>query len=134
MTGEVTNIQKPKWFNKNARVSVKFRELTVVGGKTFAIDADPFTKDRTLKEGPWMTFAKVLGWTVGLGGIGTGAGVGFAFIPNPAVIGKGIAIGTPIGAGVGLVLGLVTPGLHYKAKCGENILIILNDDASIYDK
>ena len=134
LTGEVTNIQKPKWFNKNARVSVKFRELTVAGGKTYAIDADPFTKDRTLKEGPWMTFAKVLGWTVGLGGIGTGAGVGFAFIPNPAVIGKGIAIGTPIGAGVGLVLGLVTPGLHYKAKCGENILIILNDDASIYDK
>lgn len=134
LTGEVTNIQKPKWFNKNARVSIKFREITVAGGKTYAIDADPFTKDRTLKEGPWMTFAKVLGWTVGLGAVGTGAGVGFAFIPNPAVIGKGIAIGTPIGAGVGLVLGFVTPGLHYKAKRGENILIILNDDASIYDK
>ncbi|MBR1943003.1 S-layer homology domain-containing protein [bacterium] len=134
LTAEVTNIQKPKWFNKNARVSMKFRELNVAGGKTYAIDADPFTKDRTLKEGPWMTFAKVLGWTVGLGAIGTGAGVGFAFIPNPAVIGRGIAIGTPIGCGVGLVLGFVTPGLHYKAKCGENILIILNDDTSIYNK
>ena len=131
LTCEVINIQKPRWFNKNARVSVKFRELTVAGGKTYAIDADPFTKDRTLKEGPWMTFAKVLGWTVGLGAIGTGAGVGFSFIPSPAVIGHGIAIGTPIGCGVGLILGFVTPGLHYKAKKGENILIILNDDTSI---
>ncbi len=134
LTAEVTNIQKPKWFNKNARVSMKFRELTLPDGKVYAIDADPFTKDRTLKEGPWMTFAKILGWTVGLGAIGTGAGVGFAFIPNPAVIGHGIAIGTPIGCGVGLILGFVTPGLHYKAKCGENILIILNDDTSIYNQ
>ena len=134
LSAEVTNIQKPKWFNKNARVSMKFRELTLPNGKTYAIDADPFTKDGTLKEGPWMTFAKVLGWTVGLGAIGTGAGVGFSFIPNPAVIGRGIAIGTPIGCGVGLLLGLVTPGLHYRAKCGENILIILNDDTSIYNQ
>ena len=134
LTAEVTHIQKPKWFNKNARVSMKFRELTLPNGKAYAIDADPFTKDGTLKEGPWMTFAKVLGWTVGLGAIGTGAGVGFAFIPNPAVIGRGIAIGTPIGCGVGLLLGFVTPGLHYKAKCGENILIILNEDTSIYNQ
>ena len=70
-------------------------------------------------------------WTVGLGAVGTGAGVGFAFIPNPAEIGKGIAIGAPIGAGVGLVLGLVTPGLKYHAKSGEQIYVILCDDANI---
>lgn len=133
LVAEVTNIQKPKWFNKNARVSMKFRQITVPSGKTYNIDADPFTKDRTLKEGPWMTFAKILGWTVGLGAVGTGAGIGFGFIPNPAKLGTGIAIGTPIGCSVGLVLGLVTPGLAYKAKRGENVLIILNDDASIYN-
>ena len=133
LVAEVTNIQKPKWMNKNARVSMKFRQIVLPDGKTYNIDADPFTKDRTLKEGPWMTFAKVLGWTVGLGAVGTGAGVGFAFIPNPAKIGTGIAIGTPIGCGVGLVLGLVTPGLHYKAKKCEDVLIILNDDTSIYN-
>lgn len=131
LVAEVTHIQKPKWFNKNARVSMKFRTLTLPNGKTYAIDADPFTKDGKLKEGPWMTFGKILGWTVGLGAVGTGAGIGFAFIPTPAVLGTGIAIGTPIGCSVGLVLGLVTPGLHYKAKCGEDILIILNDDTSI---
>ncbi len=133
LTAEVTNIQKPKWLNKNARVSMKFRQLVLPNGKSYTIDADPFTKDRTLKEGPWMTFSKVLGWTVGLGAVGTGAGVGFAFIPNPAAIGTGIAIGTPIGCSVGLVLGFVTPGLHYKTKKGENILIILNEDTSVYN-
>lgn len=133
LKAEVTNIKKPRWFNKNARVSMKFRELALPDGKTYAIDADPFTKDGTLKEGPWMTFAKIMGWTVGLGAIGTGAGIGFAFIPNPAALGTGVAIGTPIGCSVGLVLGLVTPGLHYRTKVGENILIILNDDTSIYN-
>lgn len=133
ITGEVISIQKPKWFNKNARVGVKFRTMVLPSGKTYAIDADPFTKDRKLKEGPWMTFGKILSWTVGLGAVGTGAGIGFAFIPNPARLGTGIAIGTPIGCSVGLVLGLVTPGLHYKARKGENILIILNDDTSVWN-
>ena len=133
LVAEVTNIQKPKWLNKNARVSMKFRKLVLPNGKCYAIDADPFTKDRKLKEGPWMTFAKILGWTVGLGAIGTGAGIGFGFIPCPTALGTGIAIGTPIGCSVGLILGFITPGLHYKAKKGENILIILNDDTSIYN-
>lgn len=133
LVAEVTNIQRPKWFNKNARVSMKFRKLVLPNGKCYAIDADPFTKDRRLKEGPWMTFAKILGWGVGLGAIGTGAGIGFGFIPAPTALATGIAIGTPIGCGVGLILGFVTPGLHYKAKKGENILIILNDDTSIYN-
>ncbi len=133
ITGEVISLQKPKWFNKNARVGVKFRTMVLPSGKTYAIDADPFTKDRKLKEGPWMTFGKVLSWTVGLGAVGTGAGIGFGFIPNPAKLGTGVAIGTPIGCSVGLVLGLVTPGLHYKAKKGENILIILNDDTSVWN-
>lgn len=78
-----------------------------------------------------MTAGKVALWTVGLGAVGTGAGVGFAFIPNPAEIGTGIAIGTPIGAGVGFVLGLVTPGLKYNAKKGEEINVILLDDAGM---
>ncbi|MBR2525920.1 S-layer homology domain-containing protein [bacterium] len=134
LTAEVTHIQKPKWFNKNARVSMKFRQLTVPSGRTYTIDADPFTKDGTLKEGPWMTFAKIMGWTFGLGAVGTGAGIGFAFIPAATVIGRGIAIGTPIGCSVGLLTGFITPGLHYRTKKGENILIILNNDTSIYNE
>ncbi len=134
LTAEVTNIKKPRWFNKNARVSMKFRNLTVPSGKTYEIDGDPFTKDGTLKEGPWMTFAKIMGWTLGLGVVGTGAGIGFSFIPAATVIGRGIAIGTPIGCSVGLITGFISPGLHYKTKRGENILIILNDELSIYNE
>ena len=130
-SGKVLNIQDPKWFNKNARAYIQLTEVCTPDGKKIDLNAKPFYKDYALKEGPWMTAGKVALYTVGLGAIGTGAGVGFAFIPNPAEIGTGIAIGTPVGAGVGLILGLVTPGLKYHAKAGEQIYVILCDDASI---
>ena len=66
-----------------------------------------------------------------MGAVGAGAGVGFGFIPNPAKIGTGFAIGIPIGCSVGLVLGLVTPGCHYKAKKGERVYALLLDEISI---
>ena len=78
-----------------------------------------------------MTAGKLLLYTAGGAAIGTGAGVGFSFIPNPAKVGTGVAIGTPVGAGVGLVTGLVTKGLKYHAKAGEEIYIILLEDASV---
>ncbi len=78
-----------------------------------------------------MTAGKVALYTVGGAAVGTGAGVGFSFIPNPEKVGTGIAIGTPVGAGVGLITGLVTPGLNYSAKQGEEIRVILLEDASI---
>ncbi len=130
-SGKVLSIQDPKWFNKNARAYIQLTEICTPDGKTIDLNAKPFYKDYALKEGPWMTAGKVALYTVGLGAVGTGAGVGFAFIPNPAEIGTGIAIGTPIGAGVGLILGLVTPGLKYHAKAGEQIYVILCEDASI---
>lgn len=78
-----------------------------------------------------MTAGKLLLYTAGGTAVGTGAGVGFAFIPSPAKIGTGVAIGTPIGAAVGLVTGLVTPGLKYHAKSGEEIYVILLEDAAV---
>ena len=128
---EVTKIEKPKIFNKNARVSLIFRKILFPDSSCIDIKARPFTKDCKLKEGPWMTAGKVLLSTIGLGAIGAGAGVGFAFIPNPAKIGTGLAIGIPVGAGVGLVTGLVTPGLHYRAKCGERVYAVLLDEFTV---
>ncbi len=78
-----------------------------------------------------MTAGKVALYTVGGGAVGTGAGVGLSFIPNPTKVGSGIAIGAPIGASVGLITGLVTPGLNYSAKQGEEVKVILLEDASI---
>ena len=107
----IIKIEKPKWFNKNARVYLNFECIVFPDGSAMAMSAKPFTKDGSLKEGPWMTAAKIAGSTVGLGAVGAGAGVGFAFIPNPAKLGTGFAIGIPVGCTVGLITGLVTPGL-----------------------
>jgi hypothetical protein len=127
----VLEIKDPKWFNKNARAYLQISKIIFPNGKQVALSAKPFYKDYALKEGPWMTAGKLALCTVSGGAVGTGAGVGFAFIPDPTKIGTGIAIGAPVGAAVGLVTGLVTPGLNYHAKKGEQIFVILLDDASI---
>lgn len=129
--GSVIDIKDPQWFNKNARVYVQLNKVVTPSGQVVDLNAKPFYKDYALKEGPWMTAGKVALYTVGGAAVGTGAGVGFSFIPNPNKVGTGVAIGTPVGAGVGLITGLVTPGLNYSAKEGEEIKVILLDDASI---
>ena len=129
--GSVLDIKDPQWFNKNARVYTQITKVVTPSGKSVDMNAKPFYKDYALKEGPWMTAGKLALYTVGGAAVGTGAGVGFSFIPDPDKIGTGIAIGTPVGAGVGLITGLVTPGLHYSAKDGEQIQVILLEDASI---
>ena len=131
IVAEITNVEKPKWFNKNARVSLIFRKIVLPDNTCIDIKARPFTKDCKLKEGPWTTAGKLTLSTLTMGAVGAGAGVGFAFIPNPAKIGAGLAIGIPIGCSVGLVLGLVTPGCHYKAKKGETVYALLIDEMSI---
>lgn len=128
---KILNVQDAKWFNKNARVYAQIESATLPCGKNVDLTAKPFYKNYELKEGPWMTAGKLALYTVSGGAIGTGAGVGFAFIPNPAKIGTGIAIGTPIGAGIGLATGLVTKGLNYHAKNGEVINVILLKDAKV---
>ena len=128
---QINEIQPPKKFNKNARVYPQLTKIILPSGKELAFYAKPFSKDYSLKEGPWMTTGKLLLCTAAGAAVGTGAGVGFAFIPSPANIGTGVAIGTPVGAAVGLVTGLITPGLQYHAKAGENIYVILLDDAVI---
>jgi hypothetical protein len=127
----VINIEKPKIFNKNARVYLRYDCIELPNYTPANINAKTFTKDGSLKEGPWMTAGKVAASTIGLGAVGAGAGVGFAFIPNPAKIGTGLAIGIPVGASVGLLTGLVTPGLKYHAKAGEKIKIILCEELSL---
>ncbi len=106
-------------------------KLTFPDGRCFNINAKPFYKDCALKESAWINAGRVALSTVTLGIIGTGIGVGFAFIPTPAKIGTGIAAGLPAGAGLGFIGGLVAKGLHYKAKEGEQIYVILMNDAAL---
>lgn len=128
---EITKVQHPKWFNKNARVSLIFRCLVLPDGRVMPMCARPFTKDCTLKEGPWMTTGKIVLSTLTFGILGAGTGVGFSFISHPARIGTGLAIGIPVGCGVGLATALITKGLQYKAKAGEQVFIILLNDTSV---
>lgn len=134
ITAEVIKIEKPKWFNKNARVSLIFRQIIFPDNTTIDIKAAPFTKDGKLKEGPWTTFGKVAVSTLSLGIIGTGAGVGLSFISTPAKIGTGIAAGVSVGCGVGFLIGVITPGCHYKAKKGEEVYALLLEEISVCNK
>ncbi len=131
VVAEITRVQQPKWFNKNARVNLVFKCIVLPDGRAIQICAKPFTKDYSLKEGPWMTTGKIFLSTVTFGIIGTGAGIGFGFIPSPTKIGVGLAAGIPAGCGVGLLTALISKGLQYKAKKGEGIFIIFCQDASI---
>lgn len=128
---KLVEIKDPKWFNKNARVYPQLCKIVLPNGQQVAFNAKPYTKDYSLKEGPWMTTGKILLSTVTGGAVGTGAGIGIAFIPNPHKIGTGAAIGAPVGAAIGLMYGLITPGLEYHAKAGETVNVILLDDATI---
>lgn len=130
--GYVRGINPQKKLNKNARVYVSINKLILPDGTELEVKAKPFTKDFSLVENGWMTAGKLTASTVGLGVIGTGAGTGLAFIPKPHKIAIGAAaIGLPIGCFIGLVTGLITPGLKYHAKQGEGIYIILCDDLTI---
>ena len=129
--GNVIDITDPKWFNKNARVYAQITKAQLPNGKVVNMNAKPFYKNYELKEGPWMTAGKLALYTVSGGAVGTGAGIGFGFLPSPDKLGRGVAIGTPVGAAVGLATGLITKGLNYHAKEGEEIKVILLDDASI---
>jgi len=128
---QINEIQDPKWFNKNARVYPQLTKIILADGQEVAFNAKPFTKDYSLKEGPWMTAGKLALYTASGAAVGAGAGVGLAFIPDPQKVGTGVAIGTPVGAAVGLITGLVTPGLDYHAKAGEDVYVILLDDATV---
>ncbi len=131
VVAEITKVQDSKWFNKNARVRLIFRCIVLPDGRVMPICAKPFTKDGTLKEGPWMTTGKIVLSTLTFGILGAGTGVGFSFISHPARIGTGLAIGIPVGCGVGLATALISKGLRYKAKAGEQIFIILTNNANI---
>lgn len=133
LVAEITSLVPPKWFNKNAKVTLLFNSIILPDGRVIPICAKPFTKDGVLKPSPWATTGKIALSTVTFGIIGTGAGIGFGFIPSPSAIGTGIAAGIPAGCGIGLLTALISKGLQYKAKAGKQIFIILTCDASIYN-
>lgn len=128
---EIMDIQHPKIFNKKARVNLIFKHILLPDGSVIDITGKPFTKDGRLAEGPWVTFGKVLLYTITGGAVGTGVGMSMAFIPDPSRVGTALGIGIPVGCTVGMITGLITPGVNYKAKQGELIYLLLIDDLNV---
>lgn len=122
-----------KSFNRNAKLLLEIGDLVLPNGQTGTISAQVNAKNGILKRSGWNIFAKISEWTVGL--LGVGAGAGAAIAAGSGAVGVGcLAIGLPIGAGVGLITGVVTPGINYRAKAGKEISIVLVDDLDIIVK
>ena len=125
--GVIQKIEKPKVFNRNAKVYIAFNKVIFPSGETFEFCALPNTKDNVLKRSSWAAVGKAAAWTVGLFGVGAGAGAAIGSAASAAGTGC-LVFGMPIGGGVGLLLGVITPGLHYKKKAGKSIIIELQNE------
>lgn len=130
LVAEISNIEKPKAFNRSGKVYLDFKYLELPDGTKKDIRAKVFAKKDFLYRGKMNALGKGLGSTLGGMAIGTAAGCGIGIAAGAVIVG-GFAIGMPVGFAVGAAAGLMTPGLYYKAKAGDKINIQLLDTVVI---
>jgi len=128
MKARVASVEPKKWWNKNDKVTVEFESMTLPSGVCTPFKAEVINNNGVLTENRW---AKPLGYTVGGAVVGGGAGVGIASFTGHHHYGNGVAIGAPVGAGLGLLTGLTTPGRTYKANDGDYVWLELTEDLSV---
>ncbi len=128
MKATVSSVEAKKWWNKNDKVTVEFESMTLPSGVCVPFKADVINNNGVLTENRW---AKPVGYTVAGAVVGAGAGVGIAGFTGHHHYGNGVAIGTPVGAGLGLLTGLTTKGRTYKANDGDYVWLELTQDLSI---
>lgn len=133
LIGEVQSVQDPQWMNKNAKVKVEIKEIRTPDGKVIPTKAIVYNStEGYLKESAGKTLAKVGGYAL----LGTAIGGGAVGVPIGAGTdkwGTAMGISLPVGAAVGALGGLVTPGLNYKAHPGEKIYIEIREETSIWN-
>ena len=127
---EISNIEKPKAFNRSGKVYIDFKYIELPNGNQIPIEAKLFSKKDFLYRGKLNSLGKGVGSTLGGMAIGTAAGCGIGIAAGAVVVG-GLAIGMPIGFAVGGIIGLVTPGLNFRAKAGDKVNIQLLEDLNI---
>lgn len=127
---KVTEIEKPKAFNRSGKATLAFDRVVLPDGRSMSLNAKVYTKNGKLSRGKLNALGKGLGTTLGSTAIATGAGCGIGVAAGAVCVG-GLAIGLPIGLAVGVLAGYVTPGLHYKAKTGDKIVIQLTDNLNL---
>ncbi len=126
----VTDVTPTKIWNRNAKVLLSLGDVELPNGTKGTIAAKVHAKEAVLKKSSWAAVGKASLWTVGLFGIG--AGIGAAIGAAADAVGTGcLAIGMPVGGGLGLIIGSMTKGLNYNAKPGKTIYIELTEDLDI---
>lgn len=130
VVAKVSNIEKPKAFNRSGKVYLDFKYIELPDGTQIPMEAKLFSKKDFLYRGKLNALGKGVGSTLGGMAIGTAAGCGIGIAAGAVVVG-GLAIGMPIGFAIGGLIGLVAPGLSYKAKAGDKVNIQLMDDLNI---
>ena len=128
MLSKITSIEPKKWWNKNDKVTVEFEKLVLPNGVCTPFNANILNHNGVLTENRW---AKPVAYTVGGALVGGGVGVGIASFTGHHHYGNGVAIGTPVGAGLGLLTGLTTPGRTYKANDNDYVWLELTKDLVI---
>ena len=129
LIGEIIGIESPKSFNRSGKVTLKFNYIETPDNQRIPLKAKLYGKE-FLSRGKLNALGKGLGTTLGASAIGIGAGCGIGVAASAVIIG-GFAIGLPVGFAIGALAGLVTPGLHFKAKAGDKLLIQLTDDLTV---
>lgn len=122
----VKELQRPKSFNRKAKLFLQFEQVLLPTDESLAMCAVPATEDCALSRTKWQAALKSAGWVVG--GYGVGAGLGAAIGAAASAAWTGCWMGMAIGGGLGVIAAVITPGLHYKAKKGDMIFIQLQDD------
>lgn len=126
----IEELRDKRWINKNAEVYLHFTKMVFPNGNEYPFIARVLNNDEgVLKENAWL---KPLEYTVAGAAIG-GAALGLPIGAANDRSGDGMAIGFPAGAGAGLVAGFLTPGVNFKARANEDVLIELKVDCSLYN-
>ena len=127
----IEELRDKKWINKNAEVYLHFTRMVFPNGKEYPFIARVLNHNEgVLTENKWL---KPLEYTVAGAAIG-GAAIGLPIGAANDRSGDGMAIGFPTGAGVGLLAGFLTPGVNYKARANEDVLVELKVDCSLYNE
>ena len=126
----VAELRHKDWINKNTEVYLHFEKMVFPNGNEYPFIARVLNnQEGVLSENKWL---KPLEYTVAgatIGGVAIGLPIGEANHRS----GDGMAIGFPVGAGVGLLTGWLTPGVNFKARADEDVLVELKVDCSLYN-
>ena len=126
----IEELRDKRWINKNAEVYLHFTKMVFPNGHEYPFIARVLNNNEgVLVENYWL---KPLEYTLAGAAIG-GTAVGLPIGASNHRSGDGMAIGFPAGAGVGAIAGFVTPGVNFKARANEDVLIELKVDCSLYN-